>query len=125
MIRSGSIATVPYGWAICDGTQGTPDLRNRFIIGSGIYSVLHEKKDLFIDSSLLEFSGVSALYSPNQLGGSASKTATITVYDTTLTIAQMPAHSHGGSTSIEDNAAIYYDVNSNPSSASRLRLLDY
>ena len=25
---------VPENWAICDGTQGTPDLRNRFIIGS-------------------------------------------------------------------------------------------
>lgn len=25
----------PSGWAICDGTLGTPDLRNRFIIGAG------------------------------------------------------------------------------------------
>jgi microcystin-dependent protein len=24
----------PYGWVICDGTNGTPDLRNRFIIGA-------------------------------------------------------------------------------------------
>jgi len=24
----------PEGWAICDGTKGTPDLRNRFIIGA-------------------------------------------------------------------------------------------
>jgi len=32
---SGSITAVPAGWAVCDGTQGTPDLRNRFIIGSG------------------------------------------------------------------------------------------
>ena len=26
--------TVPTGWYICDGTNGTPDLRNQFIIGS-------------------------------------------------------------------------------------------
>jgi len=32
---SGSISAVPAGWSICDGTQGTPDLRNRFIIGTG------------------------------------------------------------------------------------------
>jgi len=32
---SGSIATIPSGWSICDGTNGTPDLRNRFIIGAG------------------------------------------------------------------------------------------
>ena len=25
---------IPEGWTICDGTKGTPDLRNRFIIGS-------------------------------------------------------------------------------------------
>lgn len=35
MIWTGSIA--PRGWAICDGTRGTPDLRGKFIlsIGSG------------------------------------------------------------------------------------------
>jgi hypothetical protein len=27
--------TPPAGWAICNGTNGTPDLRDRFIIGSG------------------------------------------------------------------------------------------
>lgn len=25
---------VPYGWLLCDGTNGTPDLRNRFVLGS-------------------------------------------------------------------------------------------
>jgi hypothetical protein len=28
-------ATAPAGWAICNGTSGTPDLRDRFIIGAG------------------------------------------------------------------------------------------
>ena len=27
--------TIPTGWALCDGTNGTPDLRNRFIVGAG------------------------------------------------------------------------------------------
>lgn len=27
--------TAPVGWAICDGTGGTPDLRDRFILGAG------------------------------------------------------------------------------------------
>lgn len=26
-------SVAPYGWAICDGTNGTPDLRGRFILG--------------------------------------------------------------------------------------------
>jgi len=32
---SGSIANIPSGWALCDGTNGTPDLRDRFIVGAG------------------------------------------------------------------------------------------
>lgn len=32
---SGSIATIPTGWALCDGTNGTPDLRDRFVVGAG------------------------------------------------------------------------------------------
>jgi hypothetical protein len=30
----GEIDKIPENWTICDGTNGTPDLRNRFIIGS-------------------------------------------------------------------------------------------
>lgn len=37
---SGSIASIPSGWLLCDGTNGTPDLRDRFIVGAGSsYSV--------------------------------------------------------------------------------------
>ena len=32
---SGSIVSVPSGWFLCDGTNGTPDLRDRFIVGAG------------------------------------------------------------------------------------------
>lgn len=32
---SGSIAAIPEGWTLCDGTAGTPDLRNRFVFGAG------------------------------------------------------------------------------------------
>ena len=28
--------TAPAGWKICDGTNGTPDLRGRFVVGAGI-----------------------------------------------------------------------------------------
>ena len=36
----GSIGSVPSGWYLCDGSNGTPDLRDRFIIGAGSsYSV--------------------------------------------------------------------------------------
>lgn len=35
MMWSGATADVPGGWALCNGGSGTPDLRNRFVIGSG------------------------------------------------------------------------------------------
>lgn len=37
MLYNGSVA--PEGWAICDGTNGTPDLRGVFVIGAGTNSV--------------------------------------------------------------------------------------
>lgn len=32
---SGSIASIPTGWALCNGTNGTPNLVDRFIVGAG------------------------------------------------------------------------------------------
>lgn len=31
----GLIGDIPDGWYLCDGTNGTPDLRNRFVVGAG------------------------------------------------------------------------------------------
>jgi len=40
MITMWSGTEVPNGWALCDGTNGTPDLRGRFVVGAGgSYSV--------------------------------------------------------------------------------------
>jgi microcystin-dependent protein len=35
LIWSGSLGSVPTGWVLCDGTNATPDLRDRFIVGAG------------------------------------------------------------------------------------------
>lgn len=35
MMWSGATGTIPAGWALCDGTAGRPDLRDRFVIGAG------------------------------------------------------------------------------------------
>ena len=74
MLWSGSIASIPSGWALCDGTSGTPNLRDRFIVGAG------------------------STYAVNATGGSTTTTATGsisgTVAGTSLTEAQMPKHYH-------------------------------
>ena len=32
---SGTVASIPAGWALCDGVAGRLDLRNRFVVGAG------------------------------------------------------------------------------------------
>jgi hypothetical protein len=40
VLWSGSIGSIPAGWVLCNGNNGTPDLRNRFVVGAGsTYSV--------------------------------------------------------------------------------------
>ena len=32
---SGAVGAIPAGWTLCDGTAGTPDLRDNFVVGAG------------------------------------------------------------------------------------------
>lgn len=71
---SGSIGTIPSGWLLCDGSNGTPDLRDRFVVGAG------------------------TTYAVNATGGAANVTPAGTISgsvgNTGLTEAQMPKHWH-------------------------------
>jgi|688.fasta_scaffold63293_6 microcystin-dependent protein len=35
ILWSGSVASIPAGWLLCNGSSGTPDLRDRFVVGAG------------------------------------------------------------------------------------------
>lgn len=35
LLWSGATSAIPVGYALCDGTGGTPDLRNQFVVGAG------------------------------------------------------------------------------------------
>jgi hypothetical protein len=35
VLWSGSIGSIPAGWYLCNGSNGTPDLRDRFVVGAG------------------------------------------------------------------------------------------
>jgi len=40
IIWSGAQAAIPAGWLLCNGANGTPDLRDRFVVGAGnLYGV--------------------------------------------------------------------------------------
>lgn len=34
VLWSGAVNSIPSGWRLCDGTNGTPDLRDRFVVGA-------------------------------------------------------------------------------------------
>jgi len=102
---SGSIATIPPGWALCDGNNGTPDLRDKFIVGakqddagvaktnitgaltvsggsishthSDTFSIEGKGIDIFVDEG--SESGVVQGHTHN-LPGSVSSTATVQPY---------------------------------------------
>ena len=61
---SGDVSYIPDGWHLCDGTGGTPDLRNQFLMGAGVNS-----KGDFVSAGL-----------PN-ITGSLSTRSTGKVYD--------------------------------------------
>jgi len=35
ILWSGSVASIPSGWVLCNGSSSTPDLRDRFVVGAG------------------------------------------------------------------------------------------
>lgn len=73
---SGTLETLPAHWALCDGQNGTPDLRDRFIVGAGSH------------------------YTPGQTGGALTTAEdgehhhSLSVGATTLSVEQMPSHTH-------------------------------
>ena len=62
----GSIASIPSGWSLCDGSGSTPDLRDRFVVGAGT-------------------GGSYAVDANAAMGNTGAHT---------LTTSEMPAHTH-------------------------------
>jgi hypothetical protein len=69
-IWSGSTGSIPLGWVICDGSNGTPNLRDSFIVGAGNN------------------------YAVGAAGGSADSIVVAHTHTATSTVTD-PGHSHG------------------------------
>lgn len=79
---AGVPAAIPAGWKLCDGTDGTPNLSDKFIRGHSATTV--------VGSTGGSLSHTHAL----TIDAAGNHTHNITVADHTLTESQMPAHRH-------------------------------
>eukprot|EP01084_Bolivina_argentea_P289675 497464_1 len=70
ILWSGSRSNIPKKWALCDGNNGSPDLRNKFIVGAG------------------------GQFGVKQKGGTANHAHNINVNGHRLTTQQIPSHQH-------------------------------
>ena len=93
---SGSEASIPSGWVLCDGINaGTPNLRNRFVVGAGSH------------------------YNRGDPGGSntVTTTATVAIAGHALAASEVPLHNHG---TITDYYALINSSSGNSSTSSGL-----
>jgi hypothetical protein len=75
----GTIATIPSGWYLCNGSNGTPDLRNKFIVGA------------YQDSSGTAYTTITG--SNTQTGGSKDAIVVSHTHTATSTVTD-PGHNH-------------------------------
>lgn len=86
MIMMFSGAAIPEGWALCDGTNGTPNLVDRFVLGgtpadSGT-------------ASNVNFTGSGAEKNYSAKSDEVKPLVVVSVVDTVLDASQLPPHSH-------------------------------
>ena len=84
---SGTIASIPSGWLLCNGSSGTPDLRDKFIIGANA------------DSGGAAKTNITG--TPSQTGGSKD--------------ASLPSHTHTATSTVTDPGHLHSYGVGNPS----------
>lgn len=108
----GDVANLPTGWYICDGTNGTPDLRGRFLVGDN--SSPPSGLPLYNDNT-----NGGGVQTGQVTGPAGNVTAQVTVDPHTIGLNNLPEHFHyvakdnaGGGTPNLGDAASAYPINS-------------
>ena len=84
---SGAISSIPSGWQLCNGTNGTPDLRNKFIVGA------------WSDNANVAYPNVP----PGGTGGSAN--AVLIAHDHTISPDKVLSSANGGPTTLQGSSS--------------------
>ncbi len=87
MIMMFSGTSIPSGWALCDGSGGRPDLRNRFVLGASGLSNIGKTNGRTVTGT-----DTNKQFSANT--DSKTPAVSVKVNGHRLTIAQMPPHNH-------------------------------
>ncbi len=90
ILWSGAIASIPTNWALCNGANGTPDLRDRFVVGAG--------SSYAVDAT----GGQSSIDIQHNHGGTTGSESSHTHGDGTYAAAN-DTHSHGPGTLATDS----------------------
>ena len=87
----GTEANIPSGWALCNGQNGTPDLRDRFVLGAD-----ENNSQYAIGQSggnAWDASGAFPVMDTGS-GGDGTGTATLNLPDHVITTNNLPEHNH-------------------------------
>ena len=112
---SGESTAIPNGWHLCDGDAGTPDLRDRFIVGAGsTYEVgntggeaTHKLTTNEMPSHNHGFTGTSHSHTGSLSGATAASAGSHThTMSENLTAASSGSHTHTINTAIVSGSKI-------------------
>lgn len=88
IMYQGDPADLPSNWQLSDGTNGTKDLRNKFIVAGYQWDAISELWETSLtgtDTTTGGTSGASTI---------TSSATAVTINDHTLTLAEIPSHTH-------------------------------
>lgn len=115
---SGSQATIPAGWHLCDGTAGTPNLTNRFLVCAGATYTVAQVGGAVSASVATDSQGTHSHGAATASAGPFGMTGGVTndgahshsgsTGSTALSVAQLPPHDHGisGHTLLDESGTL-------------------
>ena len=118
---AGDLSKIPNGWALCNGENGTPDLRNRFLTGAGASYTLgttggenyHTLSISEMPSHNHEVSGnynILGEVSTNSIGGNGAYLASVSIRYLLTSISTVLSYSYAGGDMPHENRPPFYAV---------------